>query len=301
MKTDRRNFIKTATVAASVVGVGAMTNMIGACSTAPVNNLPLNLSFNEGIAPGANLNEKFDYMENLGIVGLEPWGGGLANRVNDIQQALRGRNIKVSVICAGFSGWLIAENEEERMKCMDSAKEILAAGAELGALGMILVPGFNHQQPSLPMPQAREVLIGHLKELGEFAVKHNTTLILEPLNRGEAWFLRLVADAAAMCRDTESPGLACMGDFWHMTWEETSDYGAFMSAGKYLKHVHVASRRSRKMPGENGDADNYIDGFRALKALNYQHYVSFECGTDGNREETVPAAVNLLREQWAKA
>jgi sugar phosphate isomerase/epimerase len=86
-----------------------------------------------------------------------------------------------------------------------------------------------------------------------------------------------------------------------MTWEETSDYGAFISAGKYLRHVHIASRGNRKMPGEDGAVDNYVDGFRALKDLNYQYYVSFECGTNGKREETVPAAVKLLREQWKQA
>ena len=301
MNTDRRNFIKTSAVAAGMMGFGTLA---GACcrnGNTAKKTVPLNLSFQEGTAPGNDLNEKFDYMENLGIVGFEPNGKNLVNRVNEIQQALNGRNIKVSAICAGFTGWLIAEDENKRKECLETSKEIMAAGAELGAVGMILVPGFNHQQPSLQMPQAREVLIEQLKELGDFAIKHNTTLILEPLNRREAWFLRMVADAAAIARDTESAGIACMGDFWHMTWEETSDYGAFWSAGKYLKHVHVASRRNRKMPGENGDVDLYIDGFRALKEMNYPYYVSFECGTEGNREETVPAAVNLLREQWEKA
>jgi sugar phosphate isomerase/epimerase len=214
---------------------------------------------------------------------------------------LKGRNIKVSAICAGFSGWLIAEDPEKRKECIDSSKEILAAGAELGSVGMILVPGFNSQQPSLQMPKAREILLEHLKDLADFAHKHNTSVILEPLNRSEAWFLRLLADAAAMCRETDSRGLTCLGDFWHMTHEETSDRGAFISAGKYLSHVHIASRKRRSMPGEDGEADNYIDGFKGLKELAYQGYVSFECGTQGNREETVPAAVKLLREQWKKA
>ena len=297
MNRDRRNFIKTGVFAAGMMGIGTLSKSYGNSGT-PTNAVALNLSFQEGTAPGSNLNEKFDYMEKMGIVGFEPWGGGLANRVNEIQQALNGRNIKVSAICAGFSGWLIAEDETKRKECMETSKEIMAAGAELGSTGMILVPGFNGQQPSLQMPQSREILIEQLKELGDFAVKHNTTLILEPLNRREAWFLRLVADAAAIAKDTGSDGITCMGDFWHMTWEETSDYGAFMSAGKYLRHVHVASRERRLMPGEDGEADKYIEGFRALKALNYQGYVSFECGTKGNREETVPAAVKLLREQW---
>ncbi|MDR1666569.1 MAG: TIM barrel protein [Bacteroidales bacterium] len=299
MNTNRRDFIKTAALATGAVGIGAFS---GSCTT-PVSKskASLHLSFQEGIAPGTSLNEKFDFMEKLGIAGFEPGGRGLAGRVNEIQQALKGRNIKVSAICAGFSGWLIAEAEEHRKECMESSKEILAAAGELGSVGMILVPGFNGQQPSLPMPQAREILLEELKELGDFAIAHNTTLILEPLNRREAWFLRLLADAAAICRDTDNAGITCLGDFWHMTWEETSDYGAFMSAGKYLKHVHIASRERRKMPGEDGKADNYTDGFRALKELNYPHYVSFECGTEGKREETVPAAVALLRSQWEQA
>ena len=300
MNTDRRKFIKTGVVTAGMMGIGSLATVCSA-SKSPIKEVPSNLSFQEGTAPGSNLNEKFDYMENLGIVGFEPGGRGLANRVNEIQQALRGRKIKVSAVCAGFSGWLIAEDEAKRQECMESSKRIMAAAGELGSTGMILVPGFNGQQPSLQMPKAREVLIEQLKELGDFAVKHNTTLILEPLNRREAWFLRMVADGAQIAKDTENPGITVMGDFWHMTWEETSDYGAFWSGGKYLRHVHVASRRRRIMPGEDGEADNYIDGFRALKEMNYPYYVSFECGTRGERAETVPAAVNLLREQWAKA
>ena len=310
MSTNRRNFIKNSAVAtAGMIGLSAVSNT--ACTnSAPASNVPLRLSFQEGTAPGENLNAKFDYMEEMGIVGFEPHGrfGGrdqpprtLADRVNEFQQALRGRNIKVNAICAGFSGWLIAEEEEQRKQCIQTTKDIMAAGAELGALGMILVPQFNRQLPSLPMPQSREVLIEHLKEIGEFAARLNMSLILEPLNRREAWYLRTVADGAQIAKDCESPGVTVMGDFWHMTWEETSDYGAFFSGGKYLSHVHVASRERRLMPGEDGEADYYVDGFRALKAMDYQGYVSFECGTRGEREETVPAAVNLLREQWAQA
>ena len=92
-----------------------------------------------------------------------------------------------------------------------------------------------------------------------------------------------------------------MGDFWHMM-EETSDYAAFMAAGKeYLQHVHVASRGRRIMPGEDGEVDNYVQGFRALKELNYPYYVSFECGTKGDRAQTVTKAVELLRAQWEQA
>ena len=55
------------------------------------------------------------------------------------------------------------------------------------------------------------------------------------------------------------------------------------------------------MPTEDGALDNYVDGFRALKMMGYDKYVSFECGCDGDREILVPAAVKLIRDQWEQA
>ncbi len=301
MAMDRKDFFKTsflgaATIAAASVGLTS-------CSPSSKKNDPgLKLSFQEGIAPGESLSEKLDFMENLGIVGFEPSGKTLVSRVDEIRDALKGRNIKVSAICAGFKGFILAEDPAVKAEFDSTMREIVAAAGELGSVGVIMVPAFNRQVPCKPHTQeTRDYLCEQLHELGEYALSCGTTVILEPLNRKEAFYMRLVADAAAICRDSQSEGVKCMGDFWHMQ-EETSDYGAFMSAGtKYLQHVHMASRGRRLMPGEDGEKDVYFDGFRALKEMGYDKYVSFECGTKGERSKTVTSAVNLLREQWAKA
>ncbi len=291
-----------ASVALTTSSASVLTSCSSACKKAPVNTTPLRLSFQERIAPGESLNERLDFMENLGIVGLEPSGRNLANRVGELQQALSGRNIKVSAICAGFRGFILAEEPNVKAEFDATMRDIIAAAGELGSTGVIMVPAFNGQKPCMPHTlETRQYLCEQLHELGEFALKHNTTVILEPLNRKEAHYLRQVADAAAICRDSKSAGVKCMGDFWHMQ-EETSDYAALMAAGKdYLQHVHVASRGRRIMPGEDGELDNYVEGFRALKQLEYPHYVSFECGTKGDRAQTVTTAVELLRSQWEQA
>lgn len=298
---DRRDFLKSNILGAAGLTLAA-SPIAAFTSCAPkAADVELKLSFQEKIAPGENLNEKFDYMENLGIVGFEPNGRNLTERMNEIQQALRGRNIKVSAICAGFKGFILAEDPAVKAEFDSSMREIIAAAGELGSTGVIMVPAFNAQKPVKPHTlETREYLCEQMHELGEFALKHNTTVILEPLNRKEAHYLRQVADAAAICRDADSAGVMCMGDFWHMQ-EETSDYAAFIAAGQYLQHVHVASRGNRKMPGEDGELDNYIDGMRALKEMKYDKYISFECGTNGDRNVTVPAAVELLRSQWKLA
>ena len=298
---NRKEFLQASLAGAAAVAV-ASNPLDLVAAPKKKGKAELRLSFQEGIAPGKSLEEKLDYMENLGIVGFEPGGGNLANRVNEINQALRGRNIKVSAICAGFKGFILAEDPKVKAEFDSTMRDIIAAAGEIGSTGVIMVPAFNGQKPCKPHTlETRAYLCEQMHELGEYALKHNTTVILEPLNRRECHYMRQVADAAAICRDSKSAGVKCMGDFWHMQ-EETSDYAAFLAAGpEYLQHVHVASRGTRKMPGEDGVVDNYIDGFRALKEMNYPYYVSFECGTNGKREETVPAAVELLRAQWKKA
>lgn len=302
---NRRNFLATAAAGSAAL---AAASVLPGCVAASDdkkkagNDLELKISFQEGIAPGESLAEKLDFMESLGVIGFEPGGRGLASRVKEIQEALNGRNIKVSAICAGFDGFILAEDPAVKELFDRTMREIVAAAGELGSTGVIMVPAFNHQTPCKPHTMdTRNYLCEQLHDLGEFALEHGTTVILEPLNRNEAFYMRQVADAAAIARDSDSKGVKAMGDFWHMS-EETSDYGALMSAGKeYLQHVHIASRGRRVMPGEDGEKDYYVDGFRALKEIGYDKYVSFECGTKGDRATTVAAAVDLLRKQWAEA
>ncbi|MGQ9524300.1 MAG: sugar phosphate isomerase/epimerase family protein [Armatimonadota bacterium] len=292
MRMDRREFIVSGTAGLALALASGMRT-----DGAPAPKAVLKISSQEGRIPGRDLSEKLDRMEKWGIVGLEPGGGGLPGRVESLQRALSGRKVKISAICAGYSGCLISHEESERKKAMDSIKEILTAAGALGSTGLIVVPAFNGQT-NLGHREARAILIDELKELGEHAHRHGTRVLLEPLNRSEAFFLRLLADAAAICRDVNSPGVGMMGDFYHMAIEETSDMGAFLSAGKYLHHVHLASRR-RNLPGQ--DDRDFTDGFRGLKMIGYQDYCSFECGCIGDPEVEIPKSVKFLQEQWAKA
>jgi len=303
MTFNRRSFLGTAVTGAALAASGGLFSSFRSESSVALgkkHSSKLKISCQEGVAPGSTLTEKLDFMESLGIEGLELWGGGLQNRIKEVQQALRHRDMKVSAICAGFDGWLIAKDTAIQKQCMDSLKGIIEAAGELGSTGVIFVPAFNNQ-PSLPDKEARSLLVGQMKELGDFALKNKTRILLEPLNRDECYFCRQVADGAAIVKDVNSEGAAVMGDFWHMTWEEPNDRAAFIAAGDYLHHVHIASRKRRKMPGEDGEADNYINGFRGLKEINYRDYVSFECGSVGDAKYTLPAAVKLMREQWKKA
>ena len=80
MTLNRRNFLRTS-LSGAALAVGSTA--LASCSSKPAKtaegekgsdktgkDLELKLSFQEGIAPGESLNEKLDFMEKLGVVGL---------------------------------------------------------------------------------------------------------------------------------------------------------------------------------------------------------------------------------------
>ena len=301
---NRKEFFKTSLFGAAAVA--AAPSLLSSCASGSKKadtGARLNISFQSGKAIGESYAEKMDYCESLGVTGFEPGGWELVNQYDDLAKAIEGRNnLKISAICAGFEGFILADEPVQKEAFDTSMRRIVEAAGQIGSTGVIMVPAFSRQEPCKPNNQATyDYLCEQLHELGEFAVKCGTTVILEPLNRAECFYLRLVSAAAAICRDAKSEGVKCMGDFWHMK-EETSDYAALISAGKqYLQHIHIASRLNRCNPGEDGEADNYVDGFRALKELGYDKYISLECGSIGDPAQTVPAAVELIRKQWEMA
>ncbi len=292
MKMNRRELLITGALGGVALSAGVPA---GAAEKKP--SAKLRVSSQEHLVPGNDLPERLAKMDKWGIEGVELGGRGLADRVSEIKAALANSNVKVSAICAGFDGALASDDPSVRQSCVSSMKKILVAAGELGSTGLIFVPAFNGQT-KLNHIDARKVVVDQLPELGEYAVKCGTRVLLEPLNRNETWLVRMLADAASICRDVNHPGVCVMGDFYHMYIEETSDMGAFLSAEKYLHHVHLASIK-RNLPGQ--DERDYTNGFKGLKMIGYQDFCSFECGVIGDRDVEIPKCVKFLRSQWEKA
>ena len=293
MKIDRRSLLTASAAAAA----GSTIGVAPAPAMAAQKKAALKLTSQEGIIPGKTLAEKLDNLEKWGFDGIEFWGGGLRERVSAIKAEMKGRPLAISATCAGFEGALMSDQASEREKAMRTIKDILEVAAEMGSTGMIIVPAFNHQT-KLNHIEGRKILMDLLPEVGAHGVKVGSRVLLEPLNRGEAWFLRQVADAGAICKEINSPGVCLMGDMYHMYLEEPSDMGAFISGAKWLHHVHLASIK-RNLPGQ--DERDFRNGFKGLKMIGYQDFCSLECGVIGDRMVEIPKAVKFLRKQWAEA
>ncbi len=322
MDVNRREFL----VAGAAAGIGAALPHTAHAAEAPMakKEAVLRISSQEGVIPGKSLEEKLDKMEKWGIEGLEV--GSAIGREESLPKALAGRKVKVSAICMGsLGGRLVSPDKATREKAAEDIKRHLTAAGAIGSTGCIYVPCFNGEQDNNDKAlraalagseegkafekvagrrnsEIRKILVDMLGPIGEHALTCNTRILLEPLNRGEAWFLRQVADAAAIARDCKNMGIGVMGDFYHMAIEEPSLMGAFISGGQWLHHIHLASK-SRVLPGQDRDADeaNYLSGFRGLKVIGYQDFMSFECGCRGDKEVEIPKCIAFLREMWELA
>lgn len=294
MRANRRAFIAGTTAAA--FGLAA-SRTFGVELPAPKQAAVLKLSSQLGVIPGGSLEAKLAKMKAWGFEGVE-LGGDIVGNEKKYRDAVANAGLKVSAICWGScEGKLVSEDESKRKEGVDALKQVLESAGQLDSTGVIYVPAFNGQT-KLTNQEIRKVLLDTFPAIGEYAVSVKSRILFEPLNRGEAYFLRQVADGAAICRDINSPGVQLMGDFYHMYIEETSDLAAFLAAGDYLHHVHLASR-IRVLPGQ--DERQFVDGFRGLKLIGFQDYCSFECGVKGDREVEIPKSMAFLREQWQKA
>jgi len=262
----------------------------------------IKISFQDGIAPGRNLEERFDFMEESGITGFEPRADDIIKNVRKYQKLLKYRNIRISAIQSGYKGFLCSGSRIVRNEYLCIMKEIIDSAGELGANGVIIIPEtaraiFPYMNNSDVYRDAPD----HLYELAEYAGIHNTTIILKPVNRKESSWINTVSQAADICRTVNLKRLRCMGDLWHMSGQEVSDKDDILSGGEYLNHIHIASRKSRLIPGEDGMNDNYTEAFRALKKVNYKGFISFVCGITGDKNKIIASSIRLLDTQWQSA
>jgi len=300
MNLTRREWLASGAAAAAALTVGVSGRAARAAK--PKHGAVFKLSSQLGVIPGKHgsldeLRKKLAMMQAWGFDGVE-LPGDIVGKEKMFQEAIQDTNLKFSAVCFGsMKGDLVSEDKSKRGPALEKLKQVLTAAGELGTTGVIYVPAFN-PETKLTNQEIRQVLLETLPAVGEHALKVKSRLLLEPLNRGEAFFLRQLADAAAICRDVASAGVCMMGDFYHMGIEETSDLGAFISAGDYLRHVHLASLR-RVLPGQ--DERSFVDGFRGLKEIGFTEYCSLECGCDGDPMEEIPKSVAFLNQQWAEA
>ncbi len=136
-------------------------------------------------------------------------------------------------------------------------------------------------------------------------------IAIEPLNRFEGFLINTAAEGVAFCEMVGNDNVGLMLDNFHLSMEEDSFTGAVRTAGKRLKHLHLAEN-NRRLPGMGQFP--WDDYFAALRDIGYAGRLDIESFmtpgggiaasvalwrsfTDAPEEQLLRGALDFLREK----
>ena len=121
-----------------------------------------------------------------------------------------------------------------------------------------------------------KTVVGHLKELAQYAKERGRVICVDPLNRFETDFLNTCDQGLKLVKAVGSPAFKLHLDTFHMNIEEKNQAAAILKAGKHLAHFHACGS-DRGTPGN--DHIDWKPIAAALKKINYQGDVVIESFT----------------------
>lgn len=314
----RRGFFTAAATAGAVVAASSMQTHSMQAHAQTVTLVPgdqrakakLRFCCQPGLPPGKSDEEKFKWMKENGFDAVEIGDPGNKESAKNWKKKADDAGLQIaSIYFGGAEGPLMSEDPAVRQKGIDESKAKMEIAAEMACPVLVYVPVRGSQPEAirnLPERVLWERTVAVLKDLGPLAAALKTNIILEPLRRGEAWFMRQVSQAALLAIEANVPGLGVLGDTYHMYTEEANDMAAFIAGGALVKHVHIGSGNGRVLPtAENHSAKGHThtEAFRGLKYIGYTGVVSFECGVGGSGDSKVevPKCLDYLRKCWEEA
>jgi sugar phosphate isomerase/epimerase len=157
------------------------------------------------------------------------------------------------------------------------AERAFAVASRLGVRTIVFgSSGARNLPAGFPVDAGWAQLRTLLGALGPLAETHGLTLVLEPLNQGEANILHTVAEGWRLAQEVAHPRVRLLADSFHVLLEN-EDPAILISAAATLGHIHVAEGAARVFPS-GGDA-SLRHFFAALLASGYTGRVSIEALT----------------------
>jgi D-psicose/D-tagatose/L-ribulose 3-epimerase len=197
------------------------------------------------------------------------------------RSALADNNIKCSSVCAALGpGRDLRGSKQEQQDSMDYMKGLLDFMAEAGVPALIgplySAVGRAEVVERDEYKKQWDTVVGHLKNLAEYAGERNIRLAIEPLNRYETDFINTCAQVMQLVKDIDHDAAGVLLDTYHMNIEEKDSAKAIRQAGSKLFHFHACGC-DRGTPGN--DHINWVEIAKALKDVKYEQAAIIESFT----------------------
>ena len=112
------------------------------------------------------------------------------------------------------------------------------------------------------------------------------------MNRYETHFIKRLEQAVDVCETVNIEHVKTMGDFFHMSIEESSIQASLELAIDYIVHIHLADS-NRLLPGQGHI--NFKPSFELLRKNGYSNYLALECGIHGNPDLELSKCISYLK------
>jgi D-psicose/D-tagatose/L-ribulose 3-epimerase len=188
---------------------------------------------------------------------------------------------------------LVSEEAAVRQQALDFLKQGIETAGELGS--KVLMGPFCSPVGLLVGRRRTEDewkrAVEGLQALEETLEACDVTMMVEPLNRFETYFLNTMADGRRLCEEVGHKRIAILFDTFHANIEEKDLAESLRSLGPYVKHMHTCEN-DRGVPG-TGHVD-WTGVFGALKDLEYDGWVVIE--SFGLHVKEIAAAACIWRD-----
>ena len=300
---NRREFIRSAAALAAVTPAAGCVSGAGRSD----DRILLGTTSKYGV-DGAKMIKRagFDFVEiSVGLaVGPDKdaeWWKGQRDKLLALPLPLRS--------CNGFlpGRFRLTGPKADHAPALDYAETALRRAEEVGVKTVVFgsggarnVPGdFAGPRDKWPdLQKGRDQYADFCRELCRRVADLRTVqVVIEPLCPNESNIINYVWQGVQVCEEVDSPRLAQLADIFHMMAGRESA-ASIVAAGKWLKHCHIASYKTREFPGSEPETVARLKPyFDALKSIGYTGGVSCECGwgKDEDYEKNLETALNTMK------
>lgn len=211
-----------------------------------------------------------------GYDGVEIVGEPYSLKVNVVRGLLKEYGLEASSICGIYTSNrdLSSANTSMRLDAIRYVKDCITFANELGTEIVIVVPSLvGRTNPVTSLKEEWKLACGSIREAGKFAADFGVQLVIEPVNRFEAYLINKTSQALKLRDEVGLENVGVMIDSFHMNIEEKSIPEAIKKAAGHLRHVHIAD--SNREAAGFGHID-FRSLLKTLLEVKYKGYITME-------------------------
>ena len=214
--------------------------------------------------------------------------------VHQLQQILDDNALEVSCISTGqvnADGGLMFTHEEEKQREQVKTvfRELIDLAEDFGKI--VNIGRVRGQIGNRPKQVVEDLFVAVARELCDYALPKEVTLILEPVNRYETDFINSVEEGIEVMKKVDRKNMMLMPDTFHMNIEDKQIGPVLAKNIDYIKYIHFADS-NRLAPGEG--YLNFQEIFGHLLKAKYDGWIAAEILPDPDPDTAARQTASFL-------